>query len=441
MSDSNASGTDVPRTPGFDTTAVHGGASPDPATGSRAVPIYQTVAYNFRDADHAADLFGLREFGNIYSRIMNPTNDVLEQRVAALEGGTAALATASGHSAEVLALLNVAGAGDSIVSSTSLYGGTWNIFLHTFRKLGIDVRFVETTDTEGFAAASDETTKAWFVETIGNPRLDVPDLAGLAEAGRALNIPLVVDNTFATPYLSRPISHGAAVVVESLTKWIGGHGTSVGGILVDGGNFGWGGGRHPWFTEPDASYHGLKFWDVFGDFPGLGNVAFAIKARVQLQRDIGASLSPFNAQQFLLGLETLSLRVQRHSDNALAVARYLEAHPKVEWVAYPGLDSHPTKANADRYLENGYGGVVVFGVKGGKQAGRTLIEGVGLFSHVANVGDAKSLIIHPASTTHSQLSAEELKRAGIGEDFLRLSVGIEAVEDILGDLEQALERA
>jgi len=432
MSSSNA--------PGFDTLAIHGGHSPDPATGSRAVPIYQTVAYNFRDTEHAADLFGLREFGNIYSRIMNPTNDVLEQRIAALEGGTAALAVASGHASEVLALLNLAESGDSIVSSTSLYGGTWNIFLHTFRKLGVEVRFVETSDTDGFAAASDETTKAWFVETIGNPRLDIPDLAGLAESGRVLGIPLVVDNTFATPYLCRPIEHGAAVVVQSLTKWIGGHGTSIGGVLVDGGNFDWGAsGRHPGFTEPDPSYHGLKYWDVFGDFPGLGNVAFAIKARVQLQRDLGAALSPFNAQQFLLGIETLSLRVQRHCDNALAVARYLREHPKVEWVVYPGFDEHPTKANADRYLKHGYGGVVAFGVRGGLDAGKTLIESVELFSHLANVGDAKSLIIHPGSTTHSQLSAEELERAGIGPDFVRLSVGIEHIDDIVADLEQALE--
>ena len=422
----------------FDTVAIHGGASPDPTTGSRAVPIYQTVAYNFRDTEHAANLFGLREFGNIYSRIMNPTNDVLEQRIAALHGGTTALAVSSGHAAEVLGLLNVAGCGDSIVSSTSLYGGTWNIFLHTFRRLGIDVRFVETTDTDGFAAASDQTTKAWFVETIGNPRLDVPDIGGLAEAGRALNIPLFVDNTFATPYLSRPIEFGAAVVVESLTKWLGGHGTSIGGMLVDGGTFDWGGGRHPFFTEPDDSYHGLKFWDVFGDFPGLGNVAFGIRARVNLLRDFGSSLSPFNAQQFLLGVETLSLRVQRHCDNALAVANYLESHPKVAWVAYPGLDSHPTKGNADRYLENGYGGVAVFGVKGGREAGVRLINNVQLFSHLANVGDAKSLIIHPASTTHSQLSAEELVRAGISDDFVRLSVGIENIDDILADLDRAL---
>ena len=428
-------------TPGFDTTAVHGGASPDPTTGSRAVPIYQTVAYNFKDTDHAADLFGLRAFGNIYSRIMNPTNDVLEQRISALEGGSTAVAVASGHAAEVLALLNVAGSGDSIVASTSLYGGTWNIFLHTFRRLGITVRFVETSDTAGFTEASDDTTRAWFVETIGNPRLDVPDIQALSDAGRELGIPLVVDNTFATPYLCRPIEHGAAVVVESLTKWLGGHGTSIGGIIVDGGNFDWGTGRHPYFTEPDASYHGLKFWDVFGDFPGLGNVAFGIRARVNLLRDFGPALSPFNAQQFLLGVETLSLRVQRHSDNALAVAKYLEAHPKVGWVSYPGLDTHPSKANADKYLKNGYGGVVVFGVKGGLEAGKALINNVELFSHLANVGDAKSLIIHPGSTTHSQLSDEELERAGIGPDFVRLSVGIESIDDIIADLAQALDKA
>ena len=437
---SNAPGADAPNTPGFDTRAVHGGQSPDPTTGSRAVPIYQTVAYNFKSTEHAANLFGLREVGNISSRIMNPPNDVLEQRIASLHGGTAALAVSSGHAAEVLGLLNVAGAGDSIVSSTSLYGGTWNIFLHTFKRLGIDVRFVETTDTEGFAKASDETTRAWFVETIGNPRLDVPDIAALAELGRSFNIPLFVDNTFATPYLCRPVEHGAAVVVESLTKWIGGHGTSIGGVLVDAGTFDWGGGRHDGFTEPDPSYHGLKYWDVFGDFPGLGNVAFGIKARVQLQRDIGASLSPFNAQQFLLGVETLSLRLQRHSDNALAVARYLKDHPKVSWVTYPGLDDHPTRENAEKYLVNGYGGVVVFGVKGGDEAGRTLIDSVELFSHLANVGDAKSLIIHPASTTHSQLAEDELVRAGIGPDFVRLAVGIEDIDDILGDLEQALAK-
>ena len=427
-------------TPRFDTVAVHGGAAPDPTTGSRAVPIYQTVAYNFKDTDHAADLFGLRAFGNIYSRIMNPTNDVLEQRIAGLHGGTAALALSSGHAAEVLGLLNVTDSGGSIVASTSLYGGTWNIFLHTFRRLGITVRFVEPTNVQGFVDASDDTTTAWFIETIGNPRLDVPNVGALAAAGREIGIPLFVDNTFATPYLFRPIEHGAAVVIESLTKWLGGHGTSIGGILIDGGNFDWSQGRHPGFTEPDPSYHGLKFWDVFGDFPGLGNVAFAIRARVNLLRDLGSSLSPFNAQQFLLGVETLSLRVQRHSDNALAVANYLQDHPKVAWVAYPGLESHPTHENAKTQLSNGYGGVVVFGVKGGLAAGKTLIEGVELFSHLANVGDAKSLIIHPASTTHSQLSEDELVKAGIGEDFVRLAVGIEDIEDILDDLSKALEK-
>jgi O-acetylhomoserine (thiol)-lyase len=424
--------------PGFDTRAVHAGASADPTTGSRAVPIYQTVAYNFKDTDHAANLFGLREFGNIYSRIMNPTTDVLEQRIASLHGGTGAVALASGHAAENLALLNLAGAGDSIVSSTSLYGGTWNIFLHTYKRLGITVSFVEPTDVQGFIDATDDTTKAWYVETIGNPRLDVPNIKALSDAGRALGVPLVVDNTFATPYLFRPIEHGAAVVVESLTKWIGGHGTSLGGAIVDGGNFDWGNGRFPQFTEPDASYHGLKFWEVFGDFPGLGNVAFSIRARVNLLRDLGASISPFNAQQILLGIETLSLRVERHCTNALAVAKHLQAHPKVAWVTYPGLENHPTKANADAQLENGFGGVVVFGVKGGADAGRKLIEGVKLFSHLANVGDAKSLIIHPATTTHSQLSDEELVRAGIGPDFVRLSIGIENIEDILADLDQAL---
>jgi O-acetylhomoserine (thiol)-lyase len=418
--------------PGFDTRAVHAGASADPTTGSRAVPIYQTVAYNFKNTEHAANLFGLREFGNIYSRIMNPTNDVLEQRIAALHGGTAAVAVASGHAAEVLALLNLASAGDSIVSSTSLYGGTWNIFLHTFRRLGITVRFVEPTDTQGFVDATDDTTKAWFVETIGNPRLDVPDLRGLADAGRELGVPLVVDNTFATPYLCRPIEHGAAIVIESLTKWIGGHGTSLGGVVVDGGTFDWGSGRFPQFTEPDASYHGLRYLETFG------TVAYAVRLRVDLLRDFGPALSPFNAQQILLGVETLALRVQRHSDNALAVARFLEDHPKVAWVTYPGLDTHPTKANADAVLANGYGGVIVFGVKGGLAAGQALIERVALLSHLANVGDAKSLIIHPASTTHSQLSDDELVRAGIGPDFVRLSVGIEDVGDIIADLEQAL---
>jgi O-acetylhomoserine (thiol)-lyase len=424
--------------PHFDTLAIHGGQQADPTTGSRAVPIYQTAAYNFRDTDHAAALFGLREFGNIYTRIMNPTTDVFEQRVAALEGGTGAVATSSGHAAEVLALLNLAGAGDSIVSSTSLYGGTWNLFLHTFKRLGITVRFVEPTDIDGFVRETDETTKAWYVETIGNPRLDVPDIGALASAGRELGVPLVVDNTFATPYLCRPIEHGAAVTIQSATKWLGGHGTSIGGIVVDGGNFDWGNGRFPQFTEEDPSYHGLKFWDTFGDFPGLGNVAFSIRARVNLLRDLGTTISPFNSHQFLLGIETLSLRVQRHADNALAVARHLQSHPTVAEVTYPGLDDHPTRANAEKYLTNGFGGVVAFGVKGGLDAGKKFIESLQLFSHFANVGDAKSGAIHPASTTHSQLSADELVRAGIGPDFIRLSVGIEDIGDILADLDQAL---
>ena len=433
MSDSTA--------PRFDTVALHAGQAPDPTTGSRAVPIYQTAAYNFKDTEHAADLFGLRVFGNIYTRISNPTTDVLEQRLAALHGGTAAVAVASGHAAENLALFNLAESGDSIIASTSLYGGTWNIFLHTFKRLGITVRFVEPGDIQGFVDSTDDTTKAWYVETIGNPRLDVPNIKGLAEAGRELGVPLVVDNTFATPYLTRPIEHGAAIVIESLTKWIGGHGTSIGGAVIDGGNFDWSSGRFPQFTEGDPSYHGLKYWDVFGDFPGLGNIAFGIRLRVQLLRDFGATLSPFNAQQILLGVETLGLRVERHSQNALAVAKYLQAHPKVAWVTYPGLDTHPTKVNAEKYLGHGlFGGMVVFGVKGGLEAGKRLIESVNLISHLANVGDAKSLIIHPATTTHSQLSDEELVRAGIGPDFVRLSVGSEDVNDIVADLEQALEQ-
>ena len=423
----------------FDTIAVHGGAAADPTTGARAVPIYQTVAYNFRDTDHAADLFGLREFGNIYSRIMNPTNDVLEQRIAQLEGGSAALALSSGHAAEVLGLLNVAGTGDSIIASTSLYGGTWNIFLHTFRRLGIEVRFVETTDTEGFAAASDDTTKAWFVETIGNPRLDVPDIAGLADAGRALNIPLFVDNTFATPYLSRPIEHGAAVVVESLTKWLGGHGTSIGGILVDGGNFDWGGGRHPFFTEPDESYHGLKFWDVFGDFPGLGNVAFAIRARVNLLRDLGqlalavqrAAVPPRRGDALPSRAAARRQRARRGQVPRDASRRSSGSAIRASTRTRP----RPTPTSTSR---TGTAGWSCSGSRAGKEAGRKLIDSVQLFSHLANVGDAKSLIIHPATTTHSQLSEDELVKAGISDDFVRLSVGIEGIDDILADLEQAL---
>lgn len=422
----------------FDTRAIHAGAGPDPSTGARAVPIHASVAYSFESTEQASDLFGLRAFGNIYSRITNPTVAALEERIRSLHGGTHAVATASGHAAEVLALLNLVGSGDSIVSSNSLYGGTWNIFLYTFKRLGISVRFADPTDIEAFVRSTDETTKAWFVETIGNPRLDVADVPGLARAGREIGVPLVVDNTFASPALFRPIEHGAAVVVESLTKWIGGHGTVLGGIVVDGGNFDWGGGRFDHFTEGDPSYHGLAFWDTFGDLEGYGNVAFGIRLRTQLLRDLGPALSPYAAQQIGLGVETLSLRLERHSRNALEVARFLDAHPAVGWVAYPGLPQHPTHEAATALLSGGYGGVVAFGVRGGVEAGKALIDRLRLISHVANVGDAKSLIIHPASTTHSQLSTDELAAAGIGEDFIRLSVGLEDVADIIGDLGRAL---
>ena len=428
-------------TPRFDTIAIHAGQAPDPTTGSRAVPIYQTVAYNFDSTEHAADLFGLREFGNIYTRIMNPTNDVLEQRLAALHGGTAAVAVASGHAAENLALLNLAGSGDTIVSSTSLYGGTWNIFLHTFKRLGITVRFVEPTDVQGFVDATDDTTKAWYVETDRQPAPRRSRHQGhWPTPAASLGVPLVVDNTFATPYLTRPIEHGAAVVIESLTKWIGGHGTSLGGIVVDGGNFDWGSGRFPQFTEPDASYHGLKFWDVFGDFPGWATSPSGFGC--------ASSCCATSARRSRRSTRSRSFSASRRCRCASSVTRKTrsrspstwQAHPKVAWVTYPGLENHPTKANAEKYLSGGYGGVVVFGVKGGLEAGQKLIESVKLLSHLANVGDAKSLIIHPATTTHSQLSDEELVRAGIGPDFVRLSVGIEDVNDIIADLEQALEQ-
>lgn len=425
----------------FDTLAIHAGTSPDPTTHSRALPLYQTVAYSFESAKEGADLFALRTFGNIYGRLTNPTVEAIETRLAALHNASYAVGVASGHAAEILALLNIIETGDSIVASNSLYGGTWNIFLHTFKKLGITVRFVEATDIDAFAAATDETTKAWYLETIGNPRLDVPNIPAIAEAGRSLGIPLFVDNTFATPYLSRPGDFGAAVTIESLTKWIGGHGTSLGGAVIDNGNFDWGNGKFPSIAGPDESYHGLNFWETFGDFPGLGNVAFGLRVRAQLLRDFGPTLSPFNAQQIGLGIETLGLRVQRHSDNALAVARYLENHPAVSWVSYPGLESHPTHENAKKVLSNGFGGVVVFGVKGGRQAGVDFIDRLNLFSNLANVGDAKSLVIHPASTTHSQLSDTELVEAGISDDLVRLSVGIESIEDILADLDQALAQA
>jgi len=418
-----------------ETLALHAGQQPDPTTGSRAVPIYATSSYNFHDAGHAARLFALQEFGNIYTRIMNPTTDVFEQRIAALEGGVAALGLASGQAAETLTILNLASAGDNIVSSTSLYGGTYNLFSYTLPRLGIEVRWVEGNDPADFVARTDERTKAYFIETIGNPRLDVPDIAAIADAAHGQQLPLVIDNTFA-PILAKPIEHGADIVIHSATKWIGGHGTSIGGVVVDGGKFDWGASpRFRDFVDPDPSYHGVSYTGAFGP------LAFIIKLRVQLLRDIGPALSPFNSWLFIQGLETLPLRIERHSANALAVAKWLEADDRVVWVSYPGLPSHPTYANAQRYLAGGSGGIITFGVTGGADAGRTLIDNVKLFSLLANVGDAKSLIIHPASTTHQQLDEEGQRASGVTPDLVRLSVGIEAVDDIIADLDQALTAA
>ncbi|MDH7568163.1 MAG: homocysteine synthase [Armatimonadota bacterium] len=423
-----------------ETLALHAGQQPDPATGARAVPIYQTTSFVFRDTEHAADLFALRQLGNIYTRIMNPTTDVFEKRVAALEGGTGALALASGQAAEMVALLNLAGAGDEIVSSTTLYGGTYTLFRYSLAKLGITTRFVDASDPENFARAITPRTKALYAETIGNPKLDTLDIEAVADIARAHNVPLVVDNTFPSPYLANPIRWGANVVLHSATKFIGGHGNSIAGVLVDGGNFDWSSGRFPQFVEPDPSYHGLRFWETFRDFQGCGNITYIMKARLQLLRDFGPSLSPFNSFLLLQGLETLHLRMQRHSENALRVARWLEEHPKVSWVSYPGLESHPQHHLAKKYLRGGFGAMLGFGIKGGVEAGRRLIDNVRLFSHLANVGDAKSLIIHPASTTHQQLSEEEQIASGVTPDFVRVSVGIEHVDDIIEDLDQALSK-
>jgi O-acetylhomoserine (thiol)-lyase len=425
-----------------ETIALHGGQKPDPATNARAVPLYQTTSYVFHDTAHAARLFGLQEFGNIYTRIMNPTTDVLEQRVAQLEGGTGALAVASGQAAETLALLNIANAGDEILSSASLYGGTYNLFHYTFPKLGIDVKFVDPSDPENFRRAITGKTKAIFAESIGNPKLDTLDNRAVADIAHGAGIPLVIDNTMPSPYLLRPFDHGADVVIHSTTKFIGGHGTSIGGIIVDSGTFDWGNGNFPQFTEPDPSYHGLKFWEVFGDFPGLGNVAFIIKARVQLLRDLGPAMSPFNAFLFLQGVETLHLRMERHSTNALAVAKFLSTHPNVTWVNYPGLPDHPQHALAKKYHHRGlYGAILGFGIKGGMEAGKKFIDNVKLFSHLANIGDAKSLVIHPASTTHQQLTPEERLGTGVTDDYVRLSVGLENIDDILEDLDRALRKS
>jgi len=423
---------------GFNTLALHAGQIPDPTTGSRAVPIYQTASYAFKDSDHAANLFGLKEFGNIYTRLMNPTTDVLEKRVAAIEGGTGALAVASGMSAITLATLGVTNLGDEIVSADNLYGGTYQLFNNTFPDLGRKVRFVDSTKPEEFRAAINEKTKAIYTEIIGNPKLDVANLEELADIAHEAGIPLIVDNTVGIG-ITRPIDFGADIVVLSATKFLGGHGTSIGGVIVDSGNFKWDNGKFPQFTEPDPGYHGLKYWETFGDFPELGNIAFIIKMRVHLLRDLGPALSPFNAFQLIQGLETLPLRVERHSKNALEVAKFLNEHPLVEWVNYPGLEDHPSHELGGKYLNGKYGAILGFGIRGGIEAGRKFINNVKLLSHLANIGDAKTLVIHPASTTHQQLTVEERKSTGVTDDFIRMSVGLEDVEDIIVDIDQALK--
>ncbi|MBU5349018.1 MULTISPECIES: homocysteine synthase [Paenibacillus] len=417
----------------IETLAVHAGQELDPTTLSRAVPLYQTTSYGFKDSEHAANLFALKEFGNIYTRIMNPTTDVFEKRIAALEGGAGALATSSGQAAITFSILNIAGAGDEIVSSSSLYGGTYNLFSNTLAKLGIKVHFVDSTDPENFRKAINDKTKAVFAETIGNPQGNVLDVEAVAAIAHESGIPLIVDNTFPSPYLLRPIEYGADIVVHSATKFIGGHGTSIGGVIVDSGKFDWtANDKFPGLTQPDPSYHGVVYTEA------VGPIAYIIKARVQLLRDIGASLSPFNSWLLLQGLETLHLRVERHSENALKVAKYLESHEAVEWVSYAGLPSHPSYELAKKYLPKGQGAILTFGIKGGAAAGQKVIENVKLFSHLANVGDSKSLIIHPASTTHQQLTEDEQLTAGVNPELLRLSIGTESIDDILYDLGQAI---
>jgi O-acetylhomoserine/O-acetylserine sulfhydrylase len=427
----------------FETLQLHAGQQPDPTTKARAVPIYQTTSYVFDNSEHAANLFGLKQFGNIYTRIMNPTTDVFEQRIAALEGGVAAVATSSGQAAQFLALANILESGDNFVSTSYLYGGTYNQFKVTLKRLGIEARFADGDDSESFEQLIDNKTKAIYLETIGNPRLNIPDFEKIAALARKHDLPLIVDNTFGTAgYLFRPFEHGANVVVESATKWIGGHGTSIGGIIVDGGNYNWGNGKFPGFTEPSEGYHGLKFWDIFGEGNPLGlpNIAFAIRARVEGLRDFGSSLSPFNSFLLLQGLETLALRVQRHVDNAFELAKWLEQHPQVEFVDYPGLASSPYNSLAKKYLKNGFGGILNFGVVGEKENAAKFIDHLKLASHLANVGDAKTLVIHPASTTHEQLSIDEQLAAGVKPNQVRISVGIEHIEDIKADFQQAFEK-
>lgn len=426
---------------GLGTLAVHAGQeTPDPATGSRVVPIYQTASYVFKSTEHAANLFALKELGNIYTRLMNPTNDVFEKRIAAIEGGVAALAVASGQAAISLALLAITQLGDEIVSANNLYGGTYELFHYTFPKLGRKVIFVDSSKPEEFKKAITTKTRAIYAETIGNPKLDVPDFEKIALIAHDAGLPFVVDNTVGVGIV-RPIEYGADIIVDSATKFINGHGNSIGGVIVDSGKFDWSNGKFPEFTEADPSYHGLKYWDSFGNFPGLGNVAFVFKIRVQLLRDLGPALSPFNAFLFLQGVETLALRQEKHSANALKVARFLKNHPAVAWVNYPGLEDHPSHALAEKYLKGKYNAILGFGIKGGLIAAKKFIESVELLSHLANIGDSKSLVIHPASTTHQQLTPEEQAATGVTPDFIRVSVGIEDVEDIIADLDQALAKA
>jgi len=427
-------------TKGINTLALHAGQEPDPTTGSRAVPIYQTSSYVFKSSEHAANLFALKEFGNIYTRLMNPTTDVFEKRVAALEGGTGALGVASGQSAITYALLAITRLGDEIVAANNLYGGTYQLFNHTLPRLGRKVVFVDSRDVNAFRSAVTPKTRAIYVETIGNPKLDVPDFEAIAAIAHKNGIPLIADNTVGVG-LVKPFDHGADIIVSSATKYIGGHGTSVGGVIVDSGKFKWNNGKFPEFTEPDPSYHGIVYWDALGDVPGMGNVAFILKIRVTLLRDIGAALSPFNAHEFLLGLETLPIRQKRHSENALEIAGWLQKHPLVSWVTYPGLRNDPGYANASKYLKHGFGGLVGFGIKGGLESGRKFIDSVKLLSHLANIGDAKSLVIHPASTTHQQLTPEEQQSTGVTADYIRLSIGLEDIEDIKADIDQALKKA
>ncbi len=427
----------------FETLQLHAGQAPDPTTGARAVPIYQTTSYNFNDAQHAADLFALQKFGNIYTRIMNPTSDVFEKRIAALEGGAAALATASGQAAQLIAVTTIAQAGENIVSTSLLYGGTYNQFKVTLPRLGINVKFVDGDDPQEFEKLIDPKTKALYIESIGNPRLNVPNIEEIAEIAHRHGIPLIVDNTFgAAGYLVRPFDHGADIITASATKWIGGHGTSIGGVVVDSGKFDWGNGNFPIFTEPSPGYHGLVFNDIFGKGSQFGNIAFIIRARVEGLRDLGPAISPFNSFLLLQGLETLSLRIDRHCQNGLALAKWLEQHPAIEWVWYPGLENHPYHQIAKKYLRNGlFGSMLSFGIKGGIDAGKNFVNNVQLSSLLANVGDAKTLVIHPASTTHQQLNEKEQKEAGVLPEQIRVSVGLEHIDDIIEDFDEAINAA